>query len=91
MSESNEGIQKSVVEIHSVIRSKLHRPIFAFFVQNKIPLSFVSFLFLWSEMICTVFFRKFIPLFGVVLIYDLFPRVFHVMSLVRHCLQECYQ
>ena len=48
----------------SVTRSKLHRPIFACFVQSKIPLSFVSSLFLWSEFLCMVFFRKFIPLFA---------------------------
>ena len=48
----------------SKIRSKFHRPIFAFFVQIKIPLSLVSFLFLWSEMICMVLLCKFIPLFA---------------------------
>ena len=49
----------------SVIRSKLHRPIFACFIQSKIPLSFVSSPVLWSEFVCMVFFRKFIPLFAI--------------------------
>ena len=48
----------------SVSRSKLHRPIFVCFVQSKIPVSFVSSLFLCSEFVCVVFFRKFIPLFA---------------------------
>ena len=47
-----------------IIRSKLHRPIFACFVQSKIPLSLVSSLFLWSEFVWMIFFRKFIPLFA---------------------------
>ena len=38
----------------SVIRPKLHRPIFACFVQSRMPLSLVSSLFLWSEFICVV-------------------------------------
>ena len=46
----------------SIIRSKLHGPIFACFVQSKIPLSFVSSPFLWSEFVCMIFFRKFFPL-----------------------------
>ena len=48
----------------SVIRSKLQKPIFACFVQSKVPLSFVSSLFLWSEFVCMVFFCRFIPLFA---------------------------
>ena len=48
----------------SKIGSKFHRPIFACFVQGKIPLSLVSSLFLWSETICMVFLCKFIPLFA---------------------------
>ena len=48
----------------SKIRSKFHRHIFACCVQGKIPLSLVSFLFFWSEMICMLFFCKFIPLFA---------------------------
>ena len=48
----------------SVIRSKLHRPIFTCFVQSEVPLSFVSSPFLWSEFVCMVFFRKFVPLFA---------------------------
>ena len=41
----------------SVIRPKLHRPIFACFVRSKIPLSFVPSLFLRSKFVCVVFFR----------------------------------
>ena len=48
----------------SKIRSKFHWPIFASFVQSKIPLSLVSFLFLWSETIRMVFLCKFITLFA---------------------------
>ena len=33
-------------------------------IDLDIPLSFVSSLFIWSEFICMIFFRKFIPLFA---------------------------
>ena len=39
-------------------------PFFPTFVQSKIPLSLVSSLVLWSEFVCMVFFRKFVPLFA---------------------------
>ena len=48
----------------SKIGSKFHGPIFAWHVQDEIPLSSVSSLFLWSEMICMVFFCKFVHLFA---------------------------
>ena len=44
-----------------------NKSIFACFVHNKIPLSLVSFLVLWSDMKCTVFLCKFIPLFALLL------------------------
>ena len=46
------------------IRSKLHKLIFACFVQSEIPLSFASSPFLWSEFIRMVFFCKFVHLFA---------------------------
>ena len=44
----------------SKIRSKFHRPMFACFVEGEIPLSLVSFVFLWGEMIRVIFFCKFV-------------------------------
>ena len=48
----------------SKIGSKSHRPIFAWLVQGEIPMSCVSSVFLWSEMICMVFFCKFAHIFA---------------------------
>ena len=45
-------------------RIEASQAIFVCFVQSKIPLSFVSSPFLWSEFLCMIFFRKFIPLFA---------------------------
>ena len=48
----------------SKIRSKSHRRVFAWLIQGEIPLSLVSFKFLWREMVRVVLFCKFGHIFA---------------------------
>ena len=56
--------RRFLIDSSSNIRSKSHKPIFAWLVQNEIPFSLVSSIFLLWEMIRMVFFCKFVHLFS---------------------------